>query len=145
MSAASPIYKNTGLLLFASCLERPFSLRLCCLFCVIAIFMPSGGALRIPCSPPPPRFWRGLCHPPHTPSPQRSIQVPDLLSVSLRVASIRWRWRTHVWQNDTRSRAHVNAVVLKVEALSAVISLSLSHWSWQRRRQPNLNKSFIAE
>lgn len=45
----------------------------------------------------------------------------------------------------TRSRADVNAVVLEVEALSAVISLSLSHWSWQRRRQPNLNKSFIAE
>lgn len=43
------------------------------------------------------------------------------------------------------SRADVNAVVLEVEALSAVISLSLSHWSWQRRRQPNLNKSFIAE
>lgn len=73
LSAASPIYKNTGLLLFASCLERPFSLRLCCLFCVIAIFMPSGGALRIPCSPPnpPPSILeRALSPTTHTVSPE---------------------------------------------------------------------------
>ena len=69
-------------------------------FSVIAIFMRSGGAPCVPCSPSP-RFWRGLCHHTHTPCPQRSIQVSDLLTVSLRAACVRWRWRTRVWQNDT--------------------------------------------
>ncbi len=48
-------------------------------------------------------------------------------------------------RRHTRLHADVTLCVLKMKALSAVISLSLLHRNWLRCRQPNLNKSFIVE
>lgn len=57
MSAATPsIYKNAGLLFSTSCLERPFSLSLGCLFSVIAISVP----LVVPSASRSPLFRRSF-------------------------------------------------------------------------------------
>ena len=85
------IYKNAGRLFSASCLERPFSPRLGCLFSVIAIFVP----LVVPSAPRAPLFSLELYRPLHAPCPWTNIQVAVTVSlkggVRVEGGSIRWR------------------------------------------------------
>lgn len=137
------LYIETNVYSCLPLVSRGPSLRHGCLFSVIAIFVP----LVVPSVSHTPLFWRSfITHRTHR-VPGRIFRwltcycFPQGDVYQMRTTTPR---NTHTAEN-TRSDADVNLCVLKIKALSLVISLSLSRWNWLRCRQPNLNKSFIVE